>query len=775
MNSKSYERHGLLNSSNNSKLRPFNSPRWQRLYSVPPLSSGALETLFRLAVLGLILLSVALTAYACGPFFPNNLLGGGDQPLLAAPLVNFERELMRLKLVPGHFSHISQTNGYEQQTFDGELTDLKEALRKAKMPPEEVTPIIEGHRSNREKLKQYVEALNRWDSDSVMKLPGGKPTNPKPAIPQFDDVPGLPAEFAEYFAGALALRNPAVGVEEARNAWERLLARPATDRQYKSVWAAFMLGKSWEETDDAKAVEYFQRTRDLAKRGFADSIGLAAAALGREARAELRRRNFERAIALYLEQYAAGDSSAAQSLQVAAQGALEGDHDQLEALARTESARGIITAYLISSTAATSMDDDAALRPARAWLDVMESAGVNDVTSAEQLALMAYQRGEFAIAERWLKRAKGSPVGYWLQAKLCLRAGKVAPAAALLTRATSLLPVQSEGAPTKATEFADSLLAMRNRRWSENNSARQAILGELGVLRLSRGEFEQALDALLRSGFWEDAAYVAERVLTLDELKRYVDSNWPSVNPEASGTDTEVKTLSQKLNTDIRYLLARRLTRESRGKEAREYFPLEWQSRLDGLVSALNDGWNETLPAGQRAKSLFAAACVARTNGMELLGTELAPDWFVRGGDFDFGLTLRDRETNEPAMTVNVATDVELNRARQHGADPEVRFHYRYQAALLAWEAAKLLPDNSAETARVLCVGGTWLKTRDPETADLFYKSLVRRCRRTAIGEQADRMRWFPVLDESGNPKPYRSHRETLEMNQPAPETDLAE
>ena len=64
MNSKSYERHDILNSNSDSNLRPFNSPRWRRLYAIPPLSSVTLEALFRLAVLGLILLSVALTAYA---------------------------------------------------------------------------------------------------------------------------------------------------------------------------------------------------------------------------------------------------------------------------------------------------------------------------------------------------------------------------------------------------------------------------------------------------------------------------------------------------------------------------------------------------------------------------------------------------------------------------------------------------------------------------------------------------------------------------------------
>jgi hypothetical protein len=50
----------------------------------------------------------------------------------------------------------------------------------------------------------------------------------------------------------------------------------------------------------------------------------------------------------------------------------------------------------------------------------------------------------------------------------------------------------------------------------------------------------------------------------------------------------------------------------------------------------------------------------------------------------------------------------------------------------------------------VLCQAGVWLKNRDPDTADIFYKALVRRCRKTALGREADLRRWFPDLDENG-------------------------
>ena len=44
----------------------------------------------------------------------------------------------------------------------------------------------------------------------------------------------------------------------------------------------------------------------------------------------------------------------------------------------------------------------------------------------------------------------------------------------------------------------------------------------------------------------------------------------------------------------------------------------------------------------------------------------------------------------------------------------------------------------------MLWQAGTWLKSRDPKAADRFYKALVRRCGTTRLGQEADRLRWFP-------------------------------
>ena len=49
--------------------------------------------------------------------------------------------------------------------------------------------------------------------------------------------------------------------------------------------------------------------------------------------------------------------------------------------------------------------------------------------------------------------------------------------------------------------------------------------GELAVMRLSQGEYRNSLQLLfpVAGTYWGDIIYIAERVLTVDELKTFVD------------------------------------------------------------------------------------------------------------------------------------------------------------------------------------------------------------------------------------------------------------
>jgi hypothetical protein len=155
---------------------------------------------------------------------------------------------------------------------------------------------------------------------------------------------------------------------------------------------------------------------------------------------------------------------------------------------------------------------------------------------------------------------------------------------------------------------------------------------------------------------------------------------------------------------------------------------------------------------------------------MELLGTEVQPDWHVWEGSFEEGVTWESRATNAMEAKINFASAGEVQRAAQHASDPDQRFHYRYQAAVLAWEAAKLMTNHCDDTAFVLWTAGSWLKNRDPETADIFYKALVRRCRNTALGAEADYLHWFPTLDSAGRLLPRERPMISEFFNQPAEE-----
>ncbi len=733
----------------------------------------------------------------CGPDFPNWLLTQGDQAMLVAPEGNFPAELALMNLGRPAVRAIPPEphGGYAAQSAEAELADLRQALKLAGTPGPEAGLICAEHRRQRQRLAEAGQAQRDWagshsDNAEDSTTKEDPPQTAPPVFPNVMVTQGLPGEFADYFEGFIAWQNPAVTDKQtARSAWERLLARPQGERKYKSTWAAFMLGKSWEKSDPEKAVSYFKQVRDLARQGYRDSLGLAAASLGLEARVYLRRKNYQAAIETYLEQMASGDPTATNSLATAVAKALTSGPETLRQLAQDPRTQKVITAYVISQPQAGSLydskpadqdpDQDAgeAGSVAGAWLRAAEDAGIDDMDSAEALALAAYRANDMDRASRWIQRAPNSLVAQWLRAKLLLRAGKLQDAAALLARISPRFPIIHEGtnAPAPA-DRKDTLTVSADSYSNYQMPAERQVQGELGVLRLSRGEYVEALDSLLHAGFWMDAAYVAERVLTLEELKGYVDRFWPAADARQVGAEQaqfgESDVCPARLREQIRYLLARRLTRELHGDQAREYYPAGWLAAYDQLMASLRAGWDEDLEATNRALALFQAALITRTNGMELIGTEVAPDWHYHLGQFEDGVIGEERGSNTLAIVVRPSTD-ELSRNAEHQPDPNVRFHYRYQAASLAWEAARLLSDNNDQTAYILWQGGCFLKSRDRQTADVFYKALVRRNRKTVLGAEADRERWFPVIDENGYLVPRKRKAEesepSTEAQPPAP------
>jgi len=675
---------------------------------------------------------------ACGPFFPPTVLHLPDQAVLQAPLGEFRVELARLGgEIRAPFRSVGSDKTPSAQTAEADLADLTAALAGPGLSAPRRRKLIGQYAAARQELCSYADRLSEWRSWSrYRRKKRSKSPPPAPAVPDLPEA--IPEEFRLYVRGAYAFHGG--DRQAAVDLWSRLLELPEKRRRYRSTWAAYMIARVCEADQPDKAVRWFGHVRKLAAAGFADSLGLAAASYGWQGRAELDRKRFARAIDLYLLHRAAGAGSAVPSLRIVAARLLAAGGEHLEAAAAHAPTRRVVAAHLVSSTARWGVrayhGSDEQTKQVAAWLAAVESAGVKDVAGADRLAWAAYQAGEMTAADRWLRRAPATaPMARWLRAKLLVRDGKLDRADAALAAAVAALPA-GQGWPQPSFP-------------AQNCEVRDRAAAELAALRVARGRYVEALDLLLRAAFWFDAAYLAERVLTPDELIAYVDRHWsePRVKPARTTTAWGFgETTPAERAWMIRHLLARRLTRLGRWKDARKYYPPGLRKPLDEYIAGIRAGADPGRLQAERAQSLFKAARIARHRGMELLAAELEPDWHVCEGSFELLRASKSRLDPSHARLVVVTAD-ERARLGRHRPQPDKRFHYRYVAADHAWAAARLMPDESDCTARMLCEAGTWLKTRDPKAADRFYKALVRRCGTTELGRQADRLRWFPKLD----------------------------
>jgi len=709
----------------------------------PPVRLTTIRRLLLFACLVVGTVSSVRAAYR------GDLLNGRDRTVLHPPATVFESDILRLPPPEISWSYKPATNSVGRQSIDAESADLRTALRI--MGTREPETIVRAHEDQR------LAAAAKFDS--IREMIAGMDTPETEALRverKITVVEGLPTEFAEYFRGWIAFKEGRTN--DAIKAFEAVLALPEKERRHKSVWAAYMLGRAQQDAEPDKAVASFQLTRALAKQGFGDPVGLAAESVGWEARAHVVQKRFVRALELYRQQFAAGDRGALVSLKRAAGTALYEGGQPLTDVAAHPIARRIMTAMMTSQGERLDSEEIGSESPEWVWMDLMEQVGKKDAVLAEQLALRSYQIGSMTRAKRWSDRAGKAPVSEWIRAKILLHSGKLDEGGRLLASLAAQFPREhrctDDPSPTRMAECLE-------RGWTSGDLRIEA---ELAVVRLCQGRCVEALDLFMRSGSTLDAAYVAERVLGLDELKAYVDRAWPLEFVSAEdlsepGEDAPCREhdrraahrRTEERRTMIRSLLARRFVRSSRGAEARPYFSGEMVEPYERMLAGLKKGEDENLPKDERAKGWWEAAQIMRTNGLELVATEVEPDWAAYAGSSEDRPLLSNRVASDE-LKIFAASQDEIRRAGANGADPDVRYHYRYQAAFIAMDAAKLLPNNDELTAKILYTAGCWLKDREPKVADIFYKALVRRCGKTELGRAADLKRWFPPLDEEGHP-----------------------
>lgn len=642
-------------------------------------------------------------AIACGPDFPVTLLDRRAGVMSGLPEGGFDFEVSQLAAKPGDNLVAVEANDWD------ETADQRTAAEAVGLTAAQA---------------QTVAAMRAAGSmDQALAL-----------------ASDLPRDVALYTAGAVAYANREFEAAEAQ--FLAVSELPEAERTHRGIWASFMQGRRYAlRSDPQAAIEAFERTRRQARTGVADPLGLAVASFGEQARVAREQGHIVDAVRLYVEQVAHGSSSGHNSLLFVMRSAIR-NPAEVDALLGDPIGVRLVVAYLYARSnelIETGGDEeypsfDAPPDSPRvlALLDRLTALPAESVTAPERLAAVAYRAGRFEQAAHW---AKGSdaPLAAWVRAKLALRAGEMPLAAQEYAAAAKAFP---------ADEWW-GLVPLRDpdNYGQESLQPHCRVQAEAGTLALSRGDYLQSLELLFAAAdrYWSDAAYVAERVVSVDELKAFVDRVVPKALPTPSAPanaddaedpgEDEDSYASEPPANQLRWLLARRLMREGRPEQAVAYFDhADLRTQAQGYVAALagTKAWGRV----DQARAWFEAAGIARWHGMELMGYEGDPDYFIWGGSFDLNSPVTwDEDYNavmHPRTDIKVegpfTSDGERARLKLSLAQPLERFHYRVVAAGLAGKAADVLPPRSQAFAAVLCEGTRWLIDRAPEQAQSIYK-----------------------------------------------------
>lgn len=625
----------------------------------------------------LLCLSLSLplgTALACGPDFPMRLLDNRGQSLSELPEGNFRFEINRLGHAIGGLKDVSEVaygmdaTDYAQQRSQAEQTGLT----------------VE--------QQALVKQLRGLTDARQVEAQGAS----------------LPAELRLYLAGAVAFAADDHGL--AADYFQKVLALPADQRALRSTWAAYSLGRALFTMSSqagagsdllAQSRTAFEQTRQLSIDGFNDPLELGVASLGEEARVARTMGDWNSAIELYATQNRHGSTVGYTSLKLLMADLANMPEEELAELLKHQPVQQLVTASLISRLGWSFGDQPP---NEQKLINLLKSSTRGNLDNADRLAAVNYQQGDYASAKAFLKHAGDGGLAWWLRAKLAVREGDKNAAAAAYAKAAQAFPQNESWGERRTPDWA-----------FESVQPKCRVEGESAILALQRGDYLQAFDQLYRSNdiYWFDAATVAERVLTVDELKHYVDTQVPA--PPALTQQQRDNYVPLPVAAKLRNLLARRLLREERYDEAPAYFDhVELQHKARWYGQLRDDAESKWWPT-KRAFAYFHAAQVARYDGMELLGYEMSPDYATFGGNYSL-------ETPELKVGPLIA-EGEVQRQQATVAQPDERFHYRFVATALANKAADYLPHSSQAFAAVLCKASNWGTNLQEQRA--FYRRYI--------------------------------------------------
>ena len=561
-----------------------------------------------------------MSGQACGPRFYETILDMSFA-ILRPPESSFDFEMSQMNPdlgpLPGglKLSPTLQT----QANFDFRVSDIEIEALEAK--PEAILNDVNGLRSRMtasdsdfardvaeaassylkepDQLKRYLELrammlLDEKEVGELITVQAKTAANDAVVNRKWPDF--LPAEIRLYLDGAADYSEKKY--DKGLENFKKLMALPLEERQHRSTWAAYMAGRcelAKGDEDLKRSMDCFRQVFVAREAGCRDALGLGWDVLGIEAD--------------FLELSGSHDD-ARQALRYRFALAWEGEgklistmrdfsyrvrklaeSGQAEILARDDSfLRQVFTAAVLNSFYEIEYWKDEEPRESHAdsWLEFLGTVKLSPA-EAPGAANLAYRRGQTETAAKFLKSASmNDPTAIWLQSKLTARKRQFRTASRSLEKIEEKFarPFE-EGIPQFNEEwrYGASLEEITDHRTNQ-------YWGNRGILHLASNEMVPAMEAFLRSGHWRDAAYVAEQLISREQLLTFVRSKWP----------TEESTKGRKIPRQIRYLTARRLARDRYFKDARPLFPAVFTEMFDVYVQNYRKFRDTSVPDEERAK-----------------------------------------------------------------------------------------------------------------------------------------------------------------------------
>lgn len=657
-------------------------------------------------------------AQACGPFFSPILVMNREANLLALPEGDAYFEINKL-LPKKEFAFVAdETTAVSSVELVG-LSEKEIALLKTMRTTGDAVSAYEAGKGLPEAIRLYTAAAIAYNAAIAPRVVDGTSITASDYektsdAALTDNAPTTNADSSAQTTNSEVADN---NIKFAHEHFLAIFSLPETEQKKRAVWAAYMLGKMASYDNNlAQAVEYFSKARALAASGSKDDLGLAVSSYGEEARLyyliateKLGAPNnlsvqdaYRKAIYLYAQQASYGSGSAYESLHITVEYLLQ-DSDVIAPLMQDPLIQSIVFSYVFSGY----FNDQTRLR----LFALLDDKKIEHISNRDIIAAFAYRAGRYDLAASYAENPT-TPLAQWVNAKLALQKGDQSKALTAYAEAVKAFPTSEVW--TLAAGFN------RDNDFGYEVSPYCSVNVEMGLLQLNRNEYVQALNYLYAGSkdYWMDTAYVAERIVTTDELKAFVEQHVPA--PSQADIDKAKSTYTILPAKNLRNLLARRLMRDKRYDESFVFFTdADIRKKAQDYAGYLQKAQSSFWPNTFKGEALYKASLLARFDGMELMGYEGAPDFSAWEGTYEYG-------TPENILTGKNISAGEKARFTASAVKPDKRFHYRFIAADLANQSANFLPPRSQAFAAVLCEGTHYLLARYPEDVQPLYRRYIK-------------------------------------------------